>query len=440
MTTINVTQLTPKQEQLWNDTRAALIWHCPAFSHIFYTLLQNTGNQHKAVFTDSEAIPIAATDGSNIVLNTGPEGFFSFSLNQRLFIVAHEIMHCILNHCGISAMLKMRGKVAYEDGHMLPYDGEQMNCAEDYVINAILTESKVGDFPKRRDANGTEKPFGLLDAAIATSKDNSLDIYRKIFKKQPGGKGGGQGTPGGSGSGRFDVHLPPGTSTGKDPVTATSERNKAQWDTEVASAISAARAMGKLPGELDRALSTVLEPKVDWREHIKALFARKIGSGTFDWARPDRRLITRDIYAPGRSGYGAGTVVVGIDTSGSVGPKELDMFMAEVSGILEDIKPKRLVIIWCDAKVNRVDEAEDASDLNTIRCKGAPGGGGTAFEPVFEQIKKDGLEPECLVYLTDGMGSFPRQVPSYPVIWGSIYEPSKYPFGDVVNIPKQVAA
>ncbi len=246
MTTINVTQLTPKQEQLWNDTRAALIWHCPAFSHIFYTLLQNTGNQHKAVFTDSEAIPIAATDGSNIVLNTGPEGFFSFSLNQRLFIVAHEIMHCILNHCGISAMLKMRGKVAYEDGHMLPYDGEQMNCAEDYVINAILTESKVGDFPKRRDANGTEKPFGLPDAAIATSKDNSLDIYRKIFKKQPGGKGGGQGTPGGSGSGRFDVHLPPGTSTGKDPVTATSERNKAQWDTEVASAISAARAMGSV--------------------------------------------------------------------------------------------------------------------------------------------------------------------------------------------------
>lgn len=427
---IKISQLTPQQDKLWSDTRAALIWHCPAFSHIFYTLLQNTGSQHKAVFTDEESIPIAATDGSNIILNTSPTGFFSFNLNQRVFIVAHEIMHAILNHCGISAMLKMRGKVVYQDGKSLPFDAEQMNCAEDYVINAILTESKVGEFPKRRDASGNEKQLGLLDPSIATSKDNSLDIYRKIFKKQPGG----------GGQGRFDVHLPPGTSTGKDPVTAAGERNKAQWDTEVASAISAARAMGKLPLELDRALTDVLEAKVDWREHIKALFARKIGSGTFDWARPDRRLITRDIYAPGRSGYGAGTVVVGIDTSGSVGARELDMFMAEVSGILEDIKPKRLVIIWCDAKVNRIDECEDASDLNTIRRKGAPGGGGTAFEPVFEHIKKEGLEPECLVYLTDGMGSFPRQAPSYPVIWGSIYAPSKYPFGDVVDIPKQVAA
>jgi predicted metal-dependent peptidase len=196
--------------------------------------------------------------------------------------------------------------------------------------------------------------------------------------------------------------------------------------------------MGKLPAELQRALTDTLAPKVDWREHIKSLFARKVGSGTFDWSRPDRRLITRDIYAPGRSGYGAGTVVVGIDTSGSVGSKELDMFMAEVSGILEDIRPKRLVMIWCDAKVHRIDECEDISDLNTIRHKGAPGGGGTSFIPVFDAINKEGLEPEALVYLTDGLGSFPNVAPSYPVIWGNIYKGSKYPWGDVVDIPKQI--
>ena len=149
--------------------------------------------------------------------------------------------------------------------------------------------------------------------------------------------------------------------------------------------------MGKLPMELQRALEAVLEPKVDWREKIQSLFARKIGSGTFDWRRPDRRLITRDIYAPGRSGFGAGTVVVGIDTSGSIGKLELDMFMAEMAGILEDVRPKRLVIIWCDAIVHRVDECEDAQDLNAIRRKGAPGGGGTSFIPVFSKIAELGL-------------------------------------------------
>jgi predicted metal-dependent peptidase len=419
-----ISQLTPQQEKLWSDTRAALIWHCPAFSHIFYTLLQNTGNKAQAVFTADKEIPVAATDGSNIILNTGPDGFFRFNLNQRVFIVAHEIMHCILNHIGLSHHLRMRGKVVYADGKSLPWDAQQMNEAEDFVINAILTESKVGEFPKDKDG----KPFGLLDAAIATSKDNSLDTYRKIFKKGNDSRGA-----------RFDVHLPPGTSMGKDSVTAAADRNQAAWDTEVASAISVAKAMGKLPMELNRALAAVLEPKVDWREQIQALFARKIGSGTFDWRRPDRRLITRDIYAPGRSGFGAGTVVVGIDTSGSIGPKELDMFMAEMAGILEDVRPKRLVIMWCDAKVHRLDEAEEASDLVTIRAKGAPGGGGTSFIPVFERIEKEGLQPEALVYLTDGMGSFPSIAPAYPVIWGNIYPNSKYPFGDVVDIPKQAA-
>lgn len=421
--------LTPQQEKLWSDTRAALIWHCPAFSHIFYTMLQNTGDKFNAVFTSDDSIPIAATDGSNLIFNTGPKGFFRFNLNQRVFITSHEILHCIFNHCGISFMLKMRGKVTYPDGKALPFDADQMNEAEDYVINAILTESKVGEFPK--DEKGQN--LGLLDAAIATSKDNSLDTYRKIFKKQPGNKP----KNGGAGGGGFDVHLAPGTSTGTDPTSANNNRNQAQWDTEVAAGISAAKAMGKLPQELLRALSETLEPKVDWREHIKSLFARKIGSGTFDWARPDRRLITRDIYAPGRSGFGAGTVVVGIDTSGSVGPKELDMFMAEVSGILEEIKPKRLVMIWCDAKVHRIDECEDTSDLNHIRRKGAPGGGGTSFIPVFDAVNKEGLDPECLVYLTDGLGSFPRIAPAYPVIWGNIYKGSKYPWGDVVDVPKQ---
>lgn len=416
---LNIVKLTPGQEKMWSDTRSALLWHAPAFSHIFYTLLQNTNNKEQAVFTDS--VPIAATDGSNLILN--PEGFFKMNLMERVFVCSHEIMHCILNHCILGKQFQMRGKVPYNDGKTLDYDQKQMNVAMDYVINAILVESKLGAMPKMSDG----KQLGIYDPAVATSKDDFLSIYRKVYKQPPPTQQG------------FDEHLDPGTSTGKDPQTASAERNPAQWDTEIAAGMAAAKAMGKLPAELQRALTDVLEPKVDWREKIQALFARKIGSGSFDWRRPDRRLITRDIYAPGRSGFGAGTVVVGIDTSGSIGAKELDMFMAEMSGILEDVRPKRLVIMWCDAAIGRVDECEDATDLMSIRAKGAPGGGGTSFIPVFEEITKMGLQPEALVYLTDGMGAFPNKEPAYPVIWGSIYPASKYPFGDVVDIPVQAA-
>jgi predicted metal-dependent peptidase len=115
------------------------------------------------------------------------------------------------------------------------------------------------------------------------------------------------------------------------------------------------------------------------------------------------------------------------------------MFFAEMAGILEDVKPKRMVVMWCDASVQRVDEVEEAADLNSLRKKGAPGGGGTLFTPVFDEIKKMGLDNvDALVYLTDGYGSFPKAAPEYAVIWGNISGDSvKYPFGDVVDIPMQ---
>ena len=49
------------------------------------------------------------------------------------------------------------------------------------------------------------------------------------------------------------------------------------------------------------------------------------------------------------------------------------------------------------------------------------GGGGTRFEPVFDHIAADTEHdtPECLIYLTDGLGSFPDREPDYPVLWAS---------------------
>jgi predicted metal-dependent peptidase len=184
---------------------------------------------------------------------------------------------------------------------------------------------------------------------------------------------------------------------------------------------------------------------VPWQDHIKAFFARATGSGNYTWQRPDRRMIVRDlvglgdaIYVPSQTGFGADTIVVVGDSSGSVTDPQLDRIMGEVSGILEDIKPKRLVLIWCDHRIQRVDEVEEISDLNVIRAKGAPGRGGTSFVPPFREVKQMGLEPEALIYITDGMGTFPTgaDIPRYPVIWASILKDrAHYPFGDFVKVP-----
>ena len=236
---INRTKLTPQQEKAWNDTRSALLWHAPAFSHIFYTLLQNNkdldskGVPLGAIFTDDPAIPIAATDGSNLVFNTSPTGFFQFNLNQRVFIVVHEIFHCILNHAVLGVGFRLRGKVTYPDGTELPYSHRHMNVAEDYVINAIIVESAIGQMPTDKKGN----PVGCFDTNIATSKDNSLDTYKKTLKIN-------QLPPG------FDTLLQPGSTQGKNPVQAANERNNAAWATEVASGMNAAKAMEAHAGKL----------------------------------------------------------------------------------------------------------------------------------------------------------------------------------------------
>lgn len=416
---LNEVKLTATQEKQWDDTRVALLWHCPAFAHIFYTMMDKAGSKHIALFTDCEEIPIAATDGTNLIIR--PETYFKLSLSERLFVAAHEIMHCILNHCNMGYMWQQRGKIAYEDGTELEYNGELMNVAMDLVINDILIESNVGKFVEG----------GCHDKNIATAKDSCTTAYRKLFDEK---KHGGGGKNHGKG---FDAHLAPGSSTGQDSQQAVNGRSQSQWDMAVREAQNTARLQGKLPAGLDRVLGEILDPKVDWRDKIEALFARKAGSGSWDFKRADRRLITRDIYAPSRSGFGCGPVVVGVDTSGSIGTKELDMFMAEMAGILEDCIPEQLFIVWCDAEIGRVDEAEEVTDLYSIRAKGAPGGGGTSFIPVFDWIAEQGIQPSALVYMTDGMGSFPSTEPNYPVIWANIYEGAKYPWGDVVDIPKQ---
>ena len=403
-----------KTKRKWVETRSALLWRCPAFTHILFSMLNPSKGELAAVFT--EDVPIAATDGSNLILN--PTTFFAMTLDERVFVVAHEIMHCILNHCGMTLPMRRSGQVKYTNGTVLPYDHKMMNIAMDLVINNTLIHDKIGSFPT----------IGVHDPSIATRDDTFLDAYRKLHDQA---KKNGGNPPGNLGSG-FDSILDPGAGQGQDPAQAQQGRSQTEWDTAVAAALSAAKMQGKLPAGLARLLSEIVDPTVPWQEHIRATLARRVGGGGYDWRKPDRALIQRDIYAPRRSGNGCGVIVVAVDTSGSIGQPELDVFFGEMRGILDDLRPELVHIVWCDSKVHKVDTVEDSQDINALKPHG---GGGTAFGPVFNWISDQSGQPDALIYFTDGMGSFPTQAPPYPVIWGNIYPTSKYPFGDVVDIP-----
>lgn len=440
-------KLTPSQRSEWDKVMTAQTMHTPAFNHLMYSLLDRDADGEVAVFTDK--VPMAATDGKSLIIN--PTSFFGadLDLSNRLFINCHEILHNVFEHIVISYRWRLTRKVAFKDGTTLPYDPQVMNMAMDYIVNAVLIAGKIGKMP-------TGRWEGLYDPAITIDGDADLvDVYRKVYKQQKaqgqskpcnggqGGSGQGQGqSPGDDPSetkghgGGFCQHEALGSARGKGEHDTAAEHNPQAVQTAIAAAANAAKLMGKLPAGLERILGKMLEPKVNWREHIQALLMRKAGSGGYNWQQADEELFVREIFAPSRSGHGIGTVVCAIDTSGSIGQAEYDLFFGEVSGILSDLRPRRLVLIACDAKVHSVDDIDDPMELMSFKLKG---GGGTSFVPVFDEIDRLGVRPDCLLYLTDGLGEFPEHAPDYHTIWGSIYEPAKYPFGDVVQVPRQAA-
>lgn len=403
------------QMKLWVETRSTLVWHCPAFAHILYSMLNKKGTQNIAFFTRS--FPnVGATDGRKLLLN--PDRFFALPLPNRIFVVAHEICHCMFGHVELMFKLRMLGVVRYPDGFEIPYDDELMNIAMDLVINDLLIVSQVGEF----------NPIWLWNTSIAKHTDTVLDSYRSLYKKSNGGSA----KPQGEG---FDLHLNPGATDEIDAHTAASQRNEIEWKTAIAGALATGKAQGKMPAGLKRLLEDMLEPTVDWTDAVIGYYNHKPGSGGYDWRKPDRRLITRGIITPARSGHGIGNLVIGLDTSGSIGQPELTTFFGNMAGILDDLNPRRLFLMWCDSYVHRVDEVEDLMDLIDIRMnKGAPGGGGTSFVPVFDKIEEMDIEVDSLIYLTDGAGRFPDEAPEYPVLWGDIAG-TTYPFGDVIHVP-----
>lgn len=413
----NIVKLTPEHEKLWMETRAGVLWAQPAFGDIWYKMMvDKKGNT--AYFINHSTIHTAATDERYMFIN--PKGFFHRPLQHRIFICCHEILHAIFNHCGLMHRLAKAGKVTFKDGTSLPYRDHCMQMAMDYVINDILAASNVGDVP----------PDALHNSKFIKGTDELYEAYRKVFRSNPPAqKPDGTGNSGSGGG--FDYHLAPGTGDGKDPDEAQAERSDTEWKNAIAGAVAAAKAMGKLPLGIERLLSEVLEPEIDWAEKLATALNRRIGKDGATWENLDTDLIIRGIGAPGRRSYGAGTIRVAVDTSGSIDQTMMDRFMGEVSGILDNAHPERLILLQCDAAIHECVECQDTQDLYQRKILG---GGGTSFVPVFDRIEEDGGPTDVLIYFTDGYGTFPKSAPNYPVIWATVGI-DEYPWGDVIQVP-----
>ena len=398
------------EQRIYRDALAYLVFKWQLFAHMIYSDMN---------LEYSEFIPVAATNSKTIFLN--PQGFIDDGITDVLeivFVLAHEVYHRILYDLPMTKAWLIANKVVVSGGKELPYDHDLMGKAMDYRINASLVHSKIGRMPKNS---------GLYDETLSKQgMESCVEIYEKLWKRRLefGGKKGG-----------FDLHYQP------NPKQVEAERGVREQAIIAAIQIAERNMPGTTPGNIKRILNEIVNPKVRWQDHLRSTMKRKAGPPKLDWRFPNRRLISRtpDALYHAKVGHrGAGLVAVVGDNSGSITPKVANIFGSEMVGIVKDLNPEQLIVFWCDAGITRVDIVDQPTDLNELfadwKTTGIGGGGGTNFNPPFQRLEEMGLEPDMLVYFTDGFGTFPHQEPPYPTIWASVSPKVAYPFGEVVHV------
>ena len=128
-----------------------------------------------------------------------------------------------------------------------------------------------------------------------------------------------------------------------------------------------------------------------------------------------------------------GSLVVGIDTSGSITGSMVSAFLSEVVGICQNVMPEVLHLIECDATI----QSHKVFDQGSLDQLGAitelHGGGGTDMRVIFDHVKQNNIKPEAIVVLTDGYTDWPEELPC-PTLFAITTKGVTSPIGNTIHL------
>lgn len=348
----------------------------------------------------------AWTDGTEIVF---AKSFMDKQDDEQLFgLMLHEALHVVLMH-----MWRGEG-----------LDHDTFNDATDGVINYYIRSKNY------------KLPHGGVEFPWITEKMDAEEVYARLMKgndKKPKSGGGSSGNEGGDEDGpggKNSQNRGGGWDGSGDLRRATDQSQEADVRASIITAAKMAKACGDKSLLVERILGGGLTPNVPWADEVLALLTSS-SRDDFSYVRVNRRMLSSGVYLPAMHSPAMDGLVIGFDTSGSVGQKEADRMGAEITGIVESLNPAWVKVVYCDAKVQHVQHFERGDEIKLeVR-----GGGGTRFSPVFQYVASLEEPIAALIYLSDLQGPFNDiDVPDYPVIWGNTYDKAQAPFGKTVFV------
>ena len=333
----------------------------------------------------------AATDGRNFYYNT--EFVKKLSTKKLEFLFAHEIGHCVFDHFGRAGSRNR----------------QLCNISQDYAINQILADEKIGEVIDEVPICLDSQYRGLAWEEIydklyekADIREISLDELMQELGETLDEHINGDGAQSKDGKDKEQD----GETRGKAPVLTKEEKQKIKDEIKEAMIQSAAAAgAGKTPGAIQRLIKDLTEAKMNWREILR-MNIQSIIKNDYSFTIPSRKGWHTGAILPGVKNDETIDIAVAVDMSGSIGMDDAKVFFSEIKGIMDQYEDFNIKV-WCfDTEIYNYAEfsQDNVEELLDYEPKG---GGGTEFVVNWDFMKEEGIEPKKFVMFTDG----------YP--WGS---------------------
>lgn len=396
------------------------------------------------IYSIDENCETAATDGHRIFF--GPKFLDELSDSELDFIMMHEILHVVLQHC-------MRQG---------DYDSEQFNIACDIVVNSNILLSN------NMNRNSIKlKKYGESMHIAPDGKEGYEYTAEQVYAMLPPPPKNRKPKPALTGThgetGDDDIE---GKAKGSAPGRAKQIQGKktdapAVWDDhsrwgeyeeddtlrdvwvkrfedacEAISIRDPSNQRGILPLFAERLLKELRKPQTDWRKILNDFIQEEIVDYSF--TPPDRRFDDSPFFLPDFNDKDTliEDILFMIDTSGSMSDNMITAAYSEVKGAIDQFDGKlKGWLGFFDAAIIEPKLFTSPDEFKIIK---PAGGGGTDFQIIFEYVHKHMQDKllASIIILTDGYAPFPKEklAGGIPVLWLLNNEEVNPPWGKIARI------
>lgn len=247
-------------------------------------------------------------------------------------IIVHEVLHIFFGHT-----TDTRSKLAYTEDMQ---HNKIANIAEDCAINQFIDENLPDG---AITPNALCKMTGQTDIRRNESAEYYYDLIMESIKDKKKNKGGeGEGEGDGDGDGMSNgMCSTDEVNTGKvqDELDRKGVEHISQEEVNervLATAQEICKSQGRQYGQLVNFAKEMLDPKVDWRPLLQATIRNAEKKVWTIHARQTYKRVSRrsgQILLPKKNGQKV-SVVLTLDTSGSISQDMVNQFLAEVQSCM----------------------------------------------------------------------------------------------------------